>query len=63
MSNQAAIIIGAIILSVGIALSNGIYEFKTINIGSGHKFNKFTGTSYVCSAGKGDDTLCKITTN
>lgn len=39
-----SIILAAIIVAIGLLLSNGIYEFDTPKLGSVHRYNKLTGS-------------------
>ena len=54
MDTSRAIIIAAIIISLSIFLSNGIYAFSpTTNWGIAHRYNKITGSVEVCEYEEG----------
>lgn len=46
-------IASAIIISIGIALSGGIYSYDSKVAGTANRYNKFTGQVYLCINGKG----------
>jgi hypothetical protein len=51
--NRRILLLVAVIISLGVAFSNGIYEFSSPNHLIVHKYNKFTGTVEVCTPQKG----------
>lgn len=51
--NRRTSLLVAVIISLGIAFNNGIYEFSSPNHLIVHKYNKFTGNVEVCTPKKG----------
>ena len=55
MSNitlPVAIIIGAALIAGAMLITSGVYEFKSQEIEVVHRYNKLTGSIYICVIGK-----------
>lgn len=50
---QKAVVFGTLAIAIAILFSGGIYKFDKVNAQMTHRYNKFTGSAYLCIDGRG----------